>query len=254
MAMVDKLAYIKRRTGLTSEVISQRSGIPLGTVNKIFSGQTHRPSPQSLDRICQVLQIPMRYLLDDDIPIDACIGAYAEMEGVQLISSRQNELLHKYCMLTEQGRQAVDAIVDILLAQAPSAFPAGPYKPLVCCQVIAEGRRGSFGDGFHFRHIQAYVDPVVEEADFAILLSDHSMSPVYTPGTILALKRRQAGNNHLGVFLVNREAFVRKLSCQRNKKKLVSVNLEYKDILLSEHDEFKCLGTVVGAIRNYYWL
>ncbi len=40
MSMTEKLAYIKKLRHLTTEEIAQQSGVPLGTLNKIFSGQT----------------------------------------------------------------------------------------------------------------------------------------------------------------------------------------------------------------------
>lgn len=254
MPMVEKLAYVKRKAGLTSEDISRRSGVPLGTVNKIFAGQTRNPSPLSLDRICMVLQIPMRYLLDDAIPVDACIGACVESGGLQMLSERQCQLVDDYALLSEHGRQTIDVIMDLLLAQTPRSFPLSPYQTLICCQIIARGQRSMFGDSFHLRPLHAYVDSVVKQADFALLLADQSMYPVYASGTILALKREAAGNNQLGAFLINREVYVRKLYHSRKKRKLVSVNLEYKDVVLTDHDEYQCLGTVIGAVRNYYWL
>ena len=44
MSMTEKLAYIKKLRHLTTEEIAQQSGVPLGTLNKIFSGQTKKSS------------------------------------------------------------------------------------------------------------------------------------------------------------------------------------------------------------------
>ena len=44
MSMTEKLAYIKKLRHLTTEEIAQQSGVPLGTLNKIFSGQTKNPA------------------------------------------------------------------------------------------------------------------------------------------------------------------------------------------------------------------
>lgn len=254
MSMVEKLAYVKRRKGMTSNEISQRSGVPRGTVNKIFAGQTQNPSPQALEHICQVLRVPLHYLLDDDIPTEACIGAYAEKDGLQLISDRECQMLHSYCLLTEHGRKAVDSVIGLLLDQAPRPFPRGSYRTMVCYQTVAQGRHGAFGDSFQFRSIEALVDPIVEQADFAIMLTDHAMYPVYHSGTILAVRNEPVEHNQLGIFLVNRELYIRKLQRKRGGKRLVSINLEYKDVTVSERDEFRCLGGVVGAVRNYHWL
>lgn len=254
MSMVEKLTYVKRKMGMTSDEIAQRSGVPRGTINKIFSGQTRNPSPVALERICQVLHVPIYYLLDDEIPLEACIGVCAEKGGLQLISDRESQMLRSYCMLTEHGRTAVDSVMEILLGQAPRPFPVGPYRTMICYQTVAQGRYGSFGDGFQFRSIEAYIDPIVEQTDFAVMLTDQAMYPVYTPGTVLAVRDEEVGHNQLGVFLLNRELFIRKFHCKRNCKKLISINLKYKDIAVSDRDEFRCLGAVVGAVRNYHWL
>lgn len=70
MSMTEKLAYIKKLRHLTTEEIAQQSGVPLGTLNKIFSGQTKNPAVGPVDKITQVLRIPIHYLLDDELPID----------------------------------------------------------------------------------------------------------------------------------------------------------------------------------------
>lgn len=254
MSMVDKLAYVKRRAGLTSEEISRRSGVPLGTVHKIFSGQTRNPSSFSLDRICKVLGIPMQYLLDDAVSVDACIGICVESDGLQMFSERQSQLANSYALLTEHGRQTIDAVMDVLLDQAPCSYPLGSHQTLICFQSIAQGQHGLYGDSFHLRPMCAYADAVVKGADFALLLTDQSMYPVYASGTVLALKRTPPGSNQLGAFLVNRELYVRRFFYSRKKRKLVSINLEYKDVVLTDQDEYRCLGSVIGAVRNYYWL
>lgn len=66
MSMTEKLAYIKKLRHLTTEEIAQQSGVPLGTLNKIFSGQTKNPAVGPVDKITQVLRIPIHYLLTLD--------------------------------------------------------------------------------------------------------------------------------------------------------------------------------------------
>lgn len=51
MSMTEKLAYIKKLRHLTTEEIAQQSGVPLGTLNKIFSGQTKNPAVGPVDKI-----------------------------------------------------------------------------------------------------------------------------------------------------------------------------------------------------------
>lgn len=87
--MVEKLAYVKKLRHLTSEDISRLSGVPLGTLNKILSGQTKNPAIGPIDRITRVLRVPIRYLLDDELPPECCVTANSQ-DGVVLLSPRSS--------------------------------------------------------------------------------------------------------------------------------------------------------------------
>lgn len=254
MAISEKLLYVKQRSGWSAEELSRRSGVPLGTLNKLLTGQTRQPSAAALYRLCQVLDISMDYLLDDRVPVQAPKEALAEEGGIRYLSQREAELLDGFAGLTEHSQQVLEAVLGLLLYQSPKVFFDGPSRKLLCFQSVARGRRGSFGEGFYVRPIQTLLDPVTREADFTVLLTSRALYPAFGPGTILGVSRVQPEHNQLGLFLVNREAFIRKLRRSRNKTKLVAVNLDYKDISLGERDELKCLGTVLGAVRDYRWL
>ena len=64
MSMTEKLAYIKKLRHLTTEEISRRSGIPVGTLNKIFSGQTRHPAAQPMERLARVLRAALKLFRD----------------------------------------------------------------------------------------------------------------------------------------------------------------------------------------------
>ena len=98
MSISTKLILAKQRCGFTSAVLAQRAGVPVSTVNKILSGQTRRPSPQALERLCRVLGISLPYLLNDNIGDErfiAALGGYIpayRFEGVH----RENVLAGLY--------------------------------------------------------------------------------------------------------------------------------------------------------------
>ena len=119
---------------------------------------------------------------------------------------------------------------------------------------MARGQVGMFADAASYRVLAAPVTPVVEEADFAVTVPDHSLSPAYLPGTLLAVRQAEPGNEQLGVFLVNGEGFIRKLQRRRGVRRLVAVNVEAKTLTVADNDQFTWIGTVLGAIRRYRWL
>lgn len=64
---LDTLNAMKKRSGKTGEQISAESGIPKGTLNKIFAGQTADPKYSTLLSLVHCLG----YTVDDmEIPVD----------------------------------------------------------------------------------------------------------------------------------------------------------------------------------------
>ncbi len=52
---LEKIAELKKQMGITTEELSRRSGVPLGTLNKILSGATKDPKLETLKAIARVL-------------------------------------------------------------------------------------------------------------------------------------------------------------------------------------------------------
>lgn len=52
---LEKIAEYKKKLGITTEELSKRSGVPLGTLNKILSGDTKDPKLGTLKAIARVL-------------------------------------------------------------------------------------------------------------------------------------------------------------------------------------------------------
>lgn len=65
---LEKIAEYKKRLGITTEELSKRSGIPLGTLNKILSGATKDPKLETLKAIARVLGLSLDDF--DDLEID----------------------------------------------------------------------------------------------------------------------------------------------------------------------------------------
>ena len=68
---------------------------------------------------------------------------------------------------------------------------------------------------------------------------------------MLAVKRGPVAANQLGLFLLNRELFPRKLSRSPGRTKLVAINISYKDVPVQPEDELSCIGAILGAVRDY---
>lgn len=82
----------------------------------------------------------------------------------------------------------------------------------------------------------------VPEHDFAVRVNGESMLPLFEDKQVIFVKSAsEARDGQIIVCRVNSDSYVKKLS----GNKLVSLNKDYDDILISETDDFKIFGVVV---------
>ena len=85
---LEKIAEYKKKLGLTTEELSKRSGVPIGTLNKILSGQTKDPKLETLKAISRVLGCT----LDDFDDIEKPKPTY---DDVELLIARNGKQMSK---------------------------------------------------------------------------------------------------------------------------------------------------------------
>lgn len=65
---LEKIAEYKKKLGMTSEELSDLSGVPLGTLNKILNGTTKDPKLETLKALARVLECRLDDF--DDMTVD----------------------------------------------------------------------------------------------------------------------------------------------------------------------------------------
>lgn len=70
MDLRHKLLQLKTENGYTTEALSERSGVPKGTINKLLNGETRNPTASTLKRLADALGCEVAYLCGKttDIP------------------------------------------------------------------------------------------------------------------------------------------------------------------------------------------
>ena len=131
MSMTEKLAYIKKLRHLTTEEIARHSGVPVGTLNKIFSGQTRHPAAEPMARLAQSLRVPIRYLLDDALPLECYISLNGN-DGPILLSDEEIRLLMRLRELEPRSRRAMGIMAELLGAPAPCLAGGIATRHLFC--------------------------------------------------------------------------------------------------------------------------
>ena len=60
---LDRIKLIKNEKKMTNELLSERTGIPLGTLSKILAGMSDSPKLSNIIAICNALDCSVEYIV-----------------------------------------------------------------------------------------------------------------------------------------------------------------------------------------------
>lgn len=93
------------------------------------------------------------------------------------------------------------------------------------------------------------VDNVPQKYDYALKVNGNSMEPLFADGQIIFVIRVTDENlfdlsNRIVIADLNGDAYVKKLVVRHDELRLVSLNKEYEDKIITNNDDFKVTGIV----------
>ena len=90
-------------------------------------------------------------------------------------------------------------------------------------------------------------DSVPANTEFGVRLAGDSMSPRFADGQIVWARRAEtAENGEIVLCVLNDQGYCKKLHCDEHGVALLSLNPKYDPIPITEADEFRIMGCVVG--------
>lgn len=86
---LEKIAIYKKKLNMTTEELSEKSKVPVGTLNKILSGATKDPKLETLKAIAKVLGLTLNDF-DDERPSVETLAAH--FDGKEYTESELDEI------------------------------------------------------------------------------------------------------------------------------------------------------------------
>jgi SOS-response transcriptional repressor LexA len=243
---IEKIRDAKAVKGMTSGELSQKSGVPLGTLNKLLSGVIEEPRLSTAVSLCAALDVSLAAIMDENT-----VWAADEEEKKLLTDYRGTDeygrvLIAKVAEM-ESGRSA-DARegAEERLAAAP-AEESGAILTLPLYLLPVAAGNGAILDDSHHETIDVRATLATEQADFALRVSGNSMEPRFRGGDVLLVKQQPSVNfGELGIFIADGLGYFKRFMGDR----LHSLNPSYPDMPLRNFDEFYCCGKVVGHMKK----
>ena len=242
----EKLKEIKAQSGMTAKELSERSGIPLGTLNKLLSGITEEPKVSVAIALCEAL----------GTTLSAVVGERSDM----LTGEDERKLLSDYRSLDAHGRALVRTVAEMESNRTadlrepgeersvrPAEASEGAVITLPLYYLPTSAGTGAFLDNSDYETIDVKAGFSSEQADFALRVSGNSMEPRFRSGDIVLVRQQSSVLfGELGIFIGDGEGFFKRFMGDR----LHSLNPEYADISLRRFTDFLCCGKVVGHMKK----
>lgn len=91
-------------------------------------------------------------------------------------------------------------------------------------------------------NVKGYIPP----HDLALQVNGDSMEPVFRNGEIIFVeKTHDIKNGQIGVFIINGEAYVKKVRVEDDRLTLISLNKNYKDLHFYQNEGIQLVGKVI---------
>lgn len=240
-SMINRIKTIKKEKNITNAKLSEISGVPYGTLNKILGSETKEPSINAIIKISKALNVSTDYIINgnEEIKSDSL---------PQYLSSEKN-IIKKYRELDIHGKK----IVDIVLNEEYERCTTVVHDKSITRHINLKISKlpASAGTGLelaeeNYETVSVKYSDVVAQADFAVRVSGDSMEPTYYDGDILLVENVPTQIGDIGVFVVDGDGYVKEYGGDR----LVSHNEKYPDIMLKDYDCVMCSGRVIGVLEE----
>lgn len=154
-------------------------------------------------------------------------------------------------LLNAAGKKKAEEYIDLLLRSGLYSDPVSfaeitPLRTLPLYHISVSAGTGQFLDSDHYDIVDVD-DSVPANANFGVRISGDSMEPRFNDGQIVWVHQQQTiQNGEIGIFIYNGDAYCKKYESDENGVRLISLNHAYSPILLSDNDELRVFGKVVG--------
>ena len=151
--------------------------------------------------------------------------------------------------ISKEKKKTAEKSKPIIVAPAADEAPEQDEERLIeirhSVYKVSAGCGFELDEGDNWETIEISDTPEARRADYALTISGDSMEPVYYDGDIVLVKMQDTVEmGQIGIFILDGSGYIKKYCGDH----LVSLNEDYDDIPLSDYEDVRCSGRVIGRV------
>ena len=253
MTFIKRIKAEKTKKKWTNERLAEASDVSVGTLNKVLSGDSADPKLSTAVAVCRALSVSLDEACGLTEASEISVEERRFLELLRACDRRGQKavlaLLEKECELSAdeayyEGVAASSKATAKILSPVRLAEKQAGKRSIRLYDLPVSAGVGVFLENAGYEEITV---PASVDADFTLRIRGNSMEPVYHEGDILLIKQgAEVRVGELGIFALDGDGYFKKFGGDR----LISLNPDYSDILLKDHQDVSCIGAVVGRLKK----
>ncbi len=211
MANLNNLFIRINDLGINAKTLSENTGISTGNISDWKSGRS-MPTAKKLISLADYLECSIDYLL-------------GRTDNPEI-----NKSINKNPLIADEINTSKQKTIILPFYRTPASAGTGSL----------------LSDETPVEYINVPKTEETAAADFMLEVRGNSMQPKFFDGdSVLVKQTNSIYEGEIGLFILNGESYIKKIG----RKELISLNPAYEPIKLSEYDDIRCAGKVIGTVE-----
>ncbi|HDC2790070.1 TPA: helix-turn-helix domain-containing protein [Staphylococcus aureus] len=232
----DRLKQIMSERKISQSELSRRTGIGRNSISDYLNGK-YEAKQDKVFELAKALNVNEAWLMGFDVSKNRKIenNDIASIYSKLTPPRQKNVLNYANEQLDEQNTKG-DNIVDI------NSYKQDRIAVNVNGCVSAGVGERLHGETLFTEMVKAPIPP----HDLALKVNGDSMEPMFKDGEIIFVeKTHNIKNGQIGIFIIEEEAYVKKVFVEDDRLTLVSLNKEYRDLHFYRNESVRLVGKVI---------
>ncbi|MBH4729752.1 helix-turn-helix domain-containing protein [Staphylococcus aureus] len=232
----DRLKQIMSERKISQSELSRRTGIGRNSISDYLNGK-YEAKQDKVFELAKALNVNEAWLMGFDISKNRKI----ENNDITSIYSkltppRQSNVLKYATNQLEEQNNDSDNLVDF-----NSYIQEKSEVDIYGCASAGIGER-LYNEPISKEFVRGYVPA----HDIALKVNGDSMEPLFKNGQIIFIEKSHTiKDGQIGVFIINGDAYLKKVYVEDNRLTLVSLNKKYKDLHFYDNESVRLVGKVI---------